>query len=58
MPISGLVEVLDSTANQCLQENSELPECAIFVQKEIGEREADIAELQGLLQELSEDVCL
>jgi type I restriction enzyme M protein len=40
------------------QENGELPEPAILAQEAIGELEAAIAELQGILQELGEDISL
>ncbi|MGI0489865.1 N-6 DNA methylase [Pantanalinema rosaneae CENA516] len=40
------------------EENGELPEPAILAQEAIGELEAAIAELQGILQELGEDLTL
>jgi type I restriction enzyme M protein len=40
------------------EENKELPEPAILEQEAIGELEAAIAELQGILQELGEDISL
>lgn len=39
-------------------DNGELPEPAILAQEAIGELEAAIAELQGILQELGEDISL
>ena len=40
------------------EENGELPEPAILAQEAIRELEAAIAELQGILQELGEDISL
>jgi type I restriction enzyme M protein len=40
------------------EENGELPEPAILAQEAIGELEAAIAELQGILQELGEGISL
>lgn len=40
------------------EENGELPEPAILAQEAIGELEAAIAELQGILQELGDDLSL
>lgn len=39
-------------------DNGELPEPAILAQEAIGELEAAIAGLQGILQELGEDISL
>lgn len=40
------------------EENGELPEPAVLAQAAMGELEAAIAELQGILQELGEDISL
>ena len=39
-------------------DNGELPEPAIFAQEAMGELEAAIAQLQGILQELGEEISL
>ena len=42
--------------NESEEDNNDLPEPAILAQEAIGELEAAIAELQGILQELGEEI--
>ncbi len=53
-----IVAKLWNLCNVLRDDNDELPEPAVLAQAAIGELEAAIAELQGILQELGEEISL